>query len=221
MFPSQSFLEIPSQERPFDCRPLALAAAQIFVLILIWIPLPRGKAPQIAAPAVSPVTRNALKTKIDAAEPIPQLLSIGKRRPMPVEQAPEAVLPVSLHSEGPKLAELPEWEIDTPVLPTSPLLTNHPGLIPPTILLRVEPSYPRQALARRIVGTVWVTVVMGANGQLGTPRFRGTLASGQWGFEEEVRRALAQWKFRPGTLNGRAVDVLMTLQIEFLLPDRR
>lgn len=221
MSPSPSFFEFPCAEKPRDYRPLALAAAQIFILILIWLPLPQGTAPAILAPDAKRVTRTALKAKIDSAEPLPQLQSKGERRPMPVEQAPEAVLVHPSIGEGAHLAELPEWEIDTPVLPASPLTTDYPGLVPPTILLRVEPSYPRKALARRIVGTLWVTVVMGADGQLGTPGFRGALASGQWGFEEEVRRALAQWKFKPGTLNGRAVDVQMTLQIEFLLPEGR
>ncbi len=37
------------------------------------------------------------------------------------------------------------------------------------------------------------------------------------GLSEEAERAVRQWKFKPGTLNGQPVDVIFNLTVNFKL----
>ena len=88
------------------------------------------------------------------------------------------------------------------------------GLVtPPTILLQVRPSYTDEALRRKIQGSVILEVIVRSDGQPADIRVTRSLDPG--GLDQEAIRAVQQWRFNPGRLSGTAVDVLVTVVLDF------
>jgi protein TonB len=82
----------------------------------------------------------------------------------------------------------------------------------PEILRRVEPQYPEAARKARIEGVVILDAVIAASGEVEEVRVirsAGTL------LDDAAAEALRRWTYRPATLNGRAVRVLLTVTVSF------
>lgn len=90
------------------------------------------------------------------------------------------------------------------------------GVSAPRIVSREEPRYSEEALLAKLVGTVWVSVVVGADG---TPRNFNITRSLGLGLDEAAIDAIRQWQFAPGMKDGNPVAVVATIEISFnLLP---
>ncbi len=86
----------------------------------------------------------------------------------------------------------------------------------PIVLSQVEPVYPTAAREARISGMVIVEAVIDREGVVKEARVLNPLP---FGLSEAAVEAVKQWKFRPGTLAGKPVDVIFLLTINFHLPD--
>ncbi|HXH95143.1 MAG TPA: energy transducer TonB [Thermoanaerobaculia bacterium] len=83
---------------------------------------------------------------------------------------------------------------------------------PPIVLDHVEPVYPVEARRARISGIVIVEAVIDRAGVVKDVRVIKPLP---FGLSEAAIKAVKQWKFRPGTLYGKPVDVLFNLTVNF------
>lgn len=97
--------------------------------------------------------------------------------------------------------------------PTGPLRVGG-DVKAPRISNRVEPKYTEVARRARVQGIVIVEAIIDKNGNVDHVKvIRGL----PMGLTESAVNAVKQWKFRPGNLNGRPVDVIFNLTVNFRL----
>jgi TonB family protein len=82
----------------------------------------------------------------------------------------------------------------------------------PEILRRVEPQYPEAARKARIEGVVILDAVIAASGEVEEVR---VIRSAGKLLDDAAAEALRRWTYRPATLNGRPVRVLLTVTVSF------
>jgi TonB family protein len=85
---------------------------------------------------------------------------------------------------------------------------------PPTIRERVEPEYPEEARRTRQQGTVVIETIVRRDGTTEVIRVLNGLSPE---LDEAAIGARRQWRFNPGTRNGEAVDVRLSIEINFTL----
>ena len=84
----------------------------------------------------------------------------------------------------------------------------------PQLVNRIEPSYPEAARKARMEGVVILEAIITANGNVEDVK---VLKSVNPLLDAAATRAVSQWKYRPATLNGRAVRVYLTVTVTFNL----
>jgi periplasmic protein TonB len=84
----------------------------------------------------------------------------------------------------------------------------------PQLINRVEPGYPEAARKARMEGVVILEAIITANGNVEEVK---VLKSMNPLLDAAATRAVQQWKYRPATLNGRAVRVYLTVTVTFNL----
>lgn len=90
------------------------------------------------------------------------------------------------------------------------------GVSSPALLTQVKPQYTTEAMRAKIQGKVWLEVVVMPDGRPGNIRVVRSLDR-TFGLDEEAIKAMRQWRFRPGTRQGEAVAVAVTVEMEFTL----
>ena len=88
------------------------------------------------------------------------------------------------------------------------------GVSAPVPVKEVRPQYTADAKDARIQGTVVVECVVQADGTIGDVKVLKSLDAG---LDEEAIKAVKQWRFEPGTKDGKPVPVLVTLEMTFSL----
>jgi len=83
----------------------------------------------------------------------------------------------------------------------------------PRLLVQVRPSYTDDALLRKIQGTVELELVVTKTGRPANIRVRRSLDPG--GLDERAIAAVEGWRFEPGRLLRRPVDVMVTVLLDF------
>lgn len=91
----------------------------------------------------------------------------------------------------------------------------HPGgtVSMPRLIKEVKPRYTPEALRRMTQGTVVLEAIVMRDGCTSEIRVVRSLDRG--GLDEEAVAAVAQWRFEPGRLAGAAVDVIVTIMVDF------
>jgi TonB family protein len=97
---------------------------------------------------------------------------------------------------------------------TSETVRMGPGVIPPTVISRVQPDYTEEARAAKYEGTVVVKATVGVDGTL---KVEKVLRELDHGLTENAVEALKQWKFKPGLKNGKPVAVSLNIEVNFRL----
>jgi protein TonB len=87
------------------------------------------------------------------------------------------------------------------------------GITAPRLTSQVKPRYTPDALERKVQGTVWLEIVVTREGRAGDVRVTRSLDPN--GLDDEAIVAVRQWRFEPGRLGGAAVDVLVTIAMDF------
>jgi protein TonB len=92
----------------------------------------------------------------------------------------------------------------------------HPGgaVSAPRAIAVIKPRFTPEALQNRIQGTVEVEAIVTTDGS--TAHIR-VLRSLERGLDAEAVSAVRQWRFEPGRLAGRPVDVLVTIRLDFTM----
>lgn len=84
----------------------------------------------------------------------------------------------------------------------------------PVTSRRVEPEYTETARAARVAGVVVVEAIIDKQGNVDAVKVVKDLPMG---LGAEAVKAVKQWKFKPGTLNGEPVAVIFNLTVNFKL----
>jgi TonB family protein len=88
------------------------------------------------------------------------------------------------------------------------------GVTSPVLLTKVEPEYSEEARKAKYQGTVELSVEVDPTGR---PRNMRVLHSLGLGLDERALEAVAKWRFRPGTKDGKAVTVMALVEVTFRL----
>ena len=83
-----------------------------------------------------------------------------------------------------------------------------------SLLSRVEPDYPEQALQQQIQGSVVLEVHIGTDGGVQEV----TLVSGQPLLTQASIDAVKQWRFKIHRVNGRPVEMQTRITLNYRLP---
>jgi TonB family protein len=89
------------------------------------------------------------------------------------------------------------------------------GVTAPRAIVEVKPSYTADALRDKIQGTVVVEAIVRADGMPGNIRVIRSLDPR--GLDEQAVVAVGRWRFEPGRLGGRPVDVLVHVELQFII----
>jgi protein TonB len=84
----------------------------------------------------------------------------------------------------------------------------------PVLVNRVEPSYPEAARKARMEGVVILEAIITASGSVEEVK---VLKSVNPLLDASAVRAVQAWRYKPATLNGRAVRVYLTVTVTFNL----
>lgn len=91
----------------------------------------------------------------------------------------------------------------------------------PKLLLKAEPKYSEKARQARVEGLVRLSAEVWEDG---LPHNIRVVRSLGWGLDEKAVEAVRQWRFSPGTLDGKPVRVQVQIEVSFRLiesPERR
>ena len=82
----------------------------------------------------------------------------------------------------------------------------------PILIHRVEPVYPEPMRRGRVTATVMAECVIDKNGRVRDVRI---ISNTMPPFNDAVTRAVQQWRYRPGSLKGDAVEVFLNVTVRF------
>ena len=216
---------------------VALLMGTVFAMRMGWLKAGgQRRAPRAAAtaPASSAVATSAAKqVNASAGEPgsmkpaTTQSKSTTGRSESRTEHSrvPEGSLRV--YENGKEIFRMPPSEAGaTGVRPAEKEANIGSGLQPARIvelspdaaegslLRRVEPEYPEQALTQRVQGPVLLDVHISEEGAVQEVK----LVSGSPLLAEAAIAAVRQWRFKPQTVSGRAVEMETRITLKFTLP---
>jgi periplasmic protein TonB len=89
------------------------------------------------------------------------------------------------------------------------------GVREPVLIYKTLPGYTEEARKNRVEGIVLLEVVVRANGSVDNAKVVRGLGFGL--DESALREVVTKWKFKPGTLEGRPVDVQALIEVSFRL----
>ncbi len=89
------------------------------------------------------------------------------------------------------------------------------GVTQPVPIFQPLPVYTDEARRNRVEGIVLLDVVIRADGRVDNARVLRGLGYGL--DESAIQTVITKWKFRPGTLQGRPVDVQASIEVRFRL----
>lgn len=90
------------------------------------------------------------------------------------------------------------------------------GVTVPELVKDVKPTYTADAMRAKIQGSVWLECIVLPNGEIGSVKVIKSLDR-TFGLDEQAIQAAKQWRFKPGTLQGKPVPVLITIELTFTL----
>src|SRR5579859_1637576 len=82
----------------------------------------------------------------------------------------------------------------------------------PEAITKVDPAYPQDLMQDRIEGVVVLYAIIRSDGSVDGVR---VLEGFDERLNENARKALQQWRFRPGTKNGQPVDIEAVVRVPF------
>jgi TonB family protein len=88
------------------------------------------------------------------------------------------------------------------------------GVTRPELVYKFETEYSEPARKAKLQGVVVLYVVVDATGH---PTKIGVMRTMDKGLDEKAIEAVLQWRFRPGSKDGRPVNVAATIEVNFRL----
>lgn len=88
------------------------------------------------------------------------------------------------------------------------------GVTSPRLIKEVKPNYTKAAMDRKVEGMVEVEAVILRDGTVGDVTVTKSLDTD---LDQEAVKATKQWRFKPGTKDGKAVAVRVQIELTFTL----
>ena len=177
-----------------------------------------GPKPQQPKPAVHPP---AQPQQVTAPRTVPDQVPTV---PTPATTASTDTGPITGSDPGPGLVPGPlgvpdgvKGSIgDVPAAAPTTTLYRPDGLDvkAPVAIHRVQPLYPRVAIAGKKNGFVIVECVIDKSGEI---RDANVIQSSFAAFNQPALDAVRQWRFLPGTMRGKPVDTIFDLTVTFTI----
>lgn len=82
----------------------------------------------------------------------------------------------------------------------------------PTLASKVEPAYSEAARILKVMGTVHLALVVEKDG---TPSSVQLMRGLGFGLDEEAAKAVKQWRFHPGMVDGKPARVVVQVEVNF------
>src|SRR4030095_8756060 len=86
------------------------------------------------------------------------------------------------------------------------------GVTEPIPVKNVQPSYTQEARDARVQGTIQLEAVIGSDGSISKVQVLKSLG---YGLDENAAKALSEWRFKPGTKDGKPVNVRIQVLMNF------
>jgi len=90
------------------------------------------------------------------------------------------------------------------------------GVISPDVIHEEKPQYTSEAMRAKVQGVVEVEAVVMPDGTVGQVQIVRSLDD-RFGLDQKAVEAVKRWRFRPGTRMGKAVPVLVNIELTFTL----
>jgi periplasmic protein TonB len=90
------------------------------------------------------------------------------------------------------------------------------GVISPEIVHEEKPQYTSEAMRAKVQGIVEVEAIVMPDGSVGQVQIVRSLDD-RFGLDQKAIEAVKRWRFRPGTRMGKAVPVLVNIELTFTL----
>jgi len=97
------------------------------------------------------------------------------------------------------------------------IYTKADGVVLPVVMKEVKPQYTAAAMQKRVQGSVYMACVVETDGSVGDTRVTKPLHAE---LDEQALKAVKQWRFKPGTRDGKPVRVRVEIEMTFTLRDR-
>jgi len=123
----------------------------------------------------------------------------------------ETTITVNYNFEGPPASPSPPPVPDAPA-PTPEVLLK--SVVPPQVLYAPEPEYTELARARHIQGDVVLHLVVDEHG---LPASVAVTRGVGYGLDEMAVASVREYRFKPATNQGRAVDYPLDIAVNFAI----
>jgi len=203
---------------------LSTCIALYLTLGLLWLPgFTSTRLIEVEKTELDKKVRVRLKPPPE--KPLEKVITIDRRAtkvPMPdrTPDEPEPIVEKTPDYEM-EFVETDEWVIGIPVTPATPSSTiftpDSLGVESPIFIKRVPPEYPLPGRRVKMQGHVMLSAILRKDGTIDDIKVVKALGKGRFGFESAAEEALNQWKFLPGKLNDKMVDVRMNLRVDFVM----
>ena len=123
---------------------------------------------------------------------------------------------VMLESPLPVAPPLPDSVPPVTSTPEGPVYHVHTdaGLTPPRATYQIDPEFSEDARKEKQSGNVEINLIVGTDG---LPRDLRPVCTDWPSFTEKALEAVRQWRFQPGTKDGKPVQVEIHVEVEFHL----
>ena len=202
-------------QAPAAEAPAATAAAVVTTASVAVDP------PKVAVPASTPTTvpakaapeKKTAETKVE----------VTNTQPAPEPKQPEhpaLLIPTAVRHSDAAPAEPPSLvlanaakmpDLGTPKVPAASLLVKRTTATPPAVLHQVAPVYPDIARRAGTSGDVRLQVTVSETGKVSNVR----VIDGYPVLRQAASSAVAQWLYRPATLDGRPVESTVDVVVKF------
>jgi periplasmic protein TonB len=92
------------------------------------------------------------------------------------------------------------------------------GVTSPVLIKEVKPNYTGDAMRAKLQGVVEMEAVVLPDGTVDPNRIKITRSlDATFGLDQQAIIAVKQWRFRPGTLKGQPVPVIVNVELTFTL----
>jgi TonB family protein len=88
------------------------------------------------------------------------------------------------------------------------------GVSPPRAIYMPDPEFSEEARKAKYQGTCTLSLIVLANGR---PSDIHVVSSLGMGLDEKAIEAVKNWKFEPGMKDGRAVNTIIAVEVDFHL----